>query len=401
MSPRASGYSSQSSRGARARVVDIDVIEHLAQEIGVRFAGTPAELEAARFIEGQFRALGLETSLECFQFLGWELLDPPELSITAPFVAPVPCFALVYAPGTPPAGLDLPVRRIGRTALLKGLECNKHALIDPKTGVQRAHIITRLQGPGAAMTLLEPARAVPAVLVGGEEAQALERWVDDYPVLRARLTLRATLRPDAMSCNVLATRPGRDLNSVVLVAAHHDTQYNSPGAVDNASGVQVALEVARRLSGVRLPRTVQFATFGAEEYMMLGSKHHVQALEETGRLGTIEAVINLDMPACNAPTRVNVTQDGMHLKARVARAFERFGLFDRFGRVDWQTPPWPTSDHAPFVEAGIPAVYISHRGLRYPHLHLPGDTLGKVDREVLRLNVDVVHALVLDLAGSD
>ena len=134
---------------------------------------------------------------------------------------------------------------------------------------------------------------------------------------------------------------------------------------------------------------------------MLGSKHHVERLREDGRLQGISAVVNVDMPGCNRPSRVNITRDGRELKVRVARVFERHGLFTRYPRVAWQEPPWPTSDHAPFVDAGVPAVYISHSGLEYPHLHLPSDTVDKVDREVLALSVDVVHALVLDLAGRD
>ena len=134
---------------------------------------------------------------------------------------------------------------------------------------------------------------------------------------------------------------------------------------------------------------------------MLGSTHHAQVLLETGALKNIEAVINLDMVGCNAPTWVNLTEDDRDFRVRVARVFERYDIFRRFGDIHWQTPPWPTGDHAPFAEAGVPALHISHRGQRYPHLHLPSDTVDKVDRDMLELSVDYLYDIVADLVRAD
>jgi Zn-dependent M28 family amino/carboxypeptidase len=128
--------------------------------------------------------------------------------------------------------------------------------------------------------------------------------------------------------------------------------------------------------------------------MLLGSRHYAQMLQETDGTGEIEAIVNVDMAGCNAPTWVNFTDDDRDFKLRVARVFERLGIFERYGDVHWQCPPWPTGDHAPFVDAGLPALYVSHRGQRYPHLHLPSDTVDKVDPEVLELAVNYLRAIV-------
>jgi hypothetical protein len=377
--------------------MDLHVIDRLAGELGVRFAGTPAEEMGARLIKDEFEALGLETRLDWFQFLGWELLGEPELEISGPIHERVPCFALVYGPPTPEGGLELPLRRVGKATLLRGVDCRKYALIDPETGIQRAHLIARMDGPGCAMTLLDPALAVPTVLVGGEEAQAIAQWADEHTSLTAKITLASKLTPEARSCNVVATLPGTNTEKGILLLAHHDTQYNSPGAVDDASGVQALLALAKQLAENRPSKTVRFVVFGAEEYMLLGSRHYAQMLQETDSAGEIEAIVNVDMAGCNAPTWVNFTEDERDFKLRVARVFERLGVFERYGDVHWQCPPWPTGDHAPFVDAGLPALYISHRGQRYPHLHLPSDTVDKVDPEVLELAVNYLRAIVEDL----
>ncbi|NLE44810.1 MAG: M28 family peptidase, partial [Chloroflexi bacterium] len=184
------------------------------------------------------------------------------------------------------------------------------------------------------------------------------------------------------------------------LTAHHDTQYNSPGAVDNASGVQALVVLAERFARQRPLLTLRFAVFGAEETIMLGSKHRAQLLQETGTLSDILAVINLDMLACNAPTWINLTQDALEFRVRVARAFERHGVFDRYGDVHWETPPWPTSDHAPFAALGKPTLFISYRGQQYPHLHLPTDTVDQVDHGLMQLSVDFLYDIIADLANE-
>ena len=378
----------------------MEVIEYLAGKIGIRFAGTPAEAQAVDYIAEKFRAIGLETRVDPFQCLGWVLESEPVLQLSGPVAEHIPCFAFVYSPSTLPGGTDLPVRKLGKTEVLKGIDCDKFALVDPATGQQCAHIIARLDGPGCSMPLVDPQLAVPTVMVGGEEALAFEHLANEHPDLQACLTLTARLEPRACSYNVLATLPGSGTGKAVLVTCHHDTEYNCPGAVDNASGVQGVIELARRLAQNPPQRTVHFAAFGAEELMLLGAKHHCRSLQETGAIKNIDAIVNLDMIACNSPTWINVTQDDKEFKVRVARVFERFGVFERYGDVRWELPPWPTSDHAPFTEAGIPTLFVSYEGQRYEHLHLPTDTVDKVDPELLDLSIDCVHAIVQDLCQT-
>ena len=51
-----------------------------------------------------------------------------------------------------------------------------------------------------------------------------------------------------------------------------------PGADDNCSGVAGVLEVARRLSGLRLKKSVRFVFYDMEEIGMVGSRYHVALL---------------------------------------------------------------------------------------------------------------------------
>ncbi len=66
--------------------------------------------------------------------------------------------------------------------------------------------------------------------------------------------------------NLEATLPGRTRpDEIILVGAHYDCVETTPGADDNASGVAVMLEIARRLRDRPLARTVRFVAFVNEE----------------------------------------------------------------------------------------------------------------------------------------
>jgi Zn-dependent M28 family amino/carboxypeptidase len=59
------------------------------------------------------------------------------------------------------------------------------------------------------------------------------------------------------------TAPATD--DVIVVGAHYDTVYGTPGADDNASGVAGLLELARLIRGKSIPRTIHFVAFTLEE----------------------------------------------------------------------------------------------------------------------------------------
>ena len=94
------------------------------------------------------------------------------------------------------------------------------------------------------------------------------------------------------------TLPGTS-SEVVIVGAHHDTVYHSPGAVDDTSGTASVLEMARQIAKIAETegtpeRTLRFCTWGGEEEGLFGSKAYVQA---NGQMlaSNLRLYINLDM----------------------------------------------------------------------------------------------------------
>jgi hypothetical protein len=94
---------------------------------------------------------------------------------------------------------------------------------------------------------------------------------------------RITRYPELRGANLLATKPGRDTDAIVVVA-HLDTVWNSPGADDNAAGVAVLIEVAGLLGEDSLRRNVVLAAPDFEEIGLIGSRELVRLLRRRHRV---------------------------------------------------------------------------------------------------------------------
>ena len=148
------------------------------------------------------------------------------------------------------------------------------------------------------------------------------------------------------SINVVATPVGFDPEApYLLVGAHLDTVAVAPGAEDNASGVAVLLETARRAAATppRLPTV--FVAFGAEEprgpgddMHHFGSLHYVDTMSAPERRN-LQAMVALDRVGVGDVVPVSSAPDGS-LRVRSALAAGARAQRDRhlFGRRHRQRP---------------------------------------------------------------
>ncbi|NMG18430.1 M20/M25/M40 family metallo-hydrolase [Brasilonema bromeliae] len=231
--------------------------------------------------------------------------------------------------------------------------------------------------------------------------------------------------PDGV--NIFAEKPGTEKDAgAILVGAHYDTVYISPGADDNATGVAVTLELARLFASRPTPRTLQLAFFDKEEAGLLGSKAFVTNKKH---LENLQGVIIMDMvgyachtPGCQKyPTTLPVTPpsdkgdflavvgDTEHL--RLLNAFQNseklpaisFNKATTGGSIlpsvltlpiplkGLLTPDTLRSDHAPFWYQGVGAVLVTDTAnLRTAHYHQPSDVPATIDREFFAGSAQIV-----------
>lgn len=94
------------------------------------------------------------------------------------------------------------------------------------------------------------------------------------------------------SQNVIAIKQGESPKTVI-VSAHYDCVTSGKGADDNASGVAVTLEAAKRLVDADVPYTIVFLLCGAEEAGLRGSAAYLASLTAEQK-ANILLNVNLD-----------------------------------------------------------------------------------------------------------
>lgn len=169
-----------------------------------------------------------------------------------------------------------------------------------------------------------------------------------YEVEVQRFRLPPSAGDGHATSNVIATSPGGDESSTVMVGAHLDSVPYGPGINDNGSGTATVLEIAQELAKLEAePRNrVRFAFWGGEELGLLGSKHYVSELDET-EVADIAVYLNFDM--VGSPNYVPFVYGSPEVK----RALEEF--FDVRDLETAEVDLAGRSDHGPFAAAGVPA----------------------------------------------
>jgi Zn-dependent M28 family amino/carboxypeptidase len=220
--------------------------------------------------------------------------------------------------------------------------------------------------------------------------------------------------------NIIARTSAPKRSPVVVLGAHFDSVEGSPGADDNASGVAVLLETARVLSRAKLRNEVLFCAFNLEELNMIGSSHLAKRLKSEG--ANVAGMLSLEMlgytdrrPGSQRyppgfswfyPNRadfigvVGNRRSAALLKIFAAALKQIDGLPVETLSVmgnGFLVPQARLSDHAPFWDAGFPALLLTDTAfMRNPNYHTAFDTIETLDLEFM---AKVCRGVVNGVAG--
>jgi aminopeptidase YwaD len=262
----------------------------------------------------------------------------------------------------------------------------------PKAGTPAADSLRKLI-PNTPTRIADQIRRGAAALILRQNklTASFDQDVEDLPVVEVlatalpkpekaktvRLQIKAGLE-DIRSRNVVGMIPGTANDSIIILCAHYDHLGRQGkaifrGAHDNASGIAFLLQLAQDLVAHPLKQTVLIIAFGGEEAGLIGSQYfvrnplvdlkRVQALYNFDLLGHgskgIMAVGGTTYPQLYAPLKA--LNDSLHLLPQ----------FDK-------RPNAPNSDHYPFTQVGIPALFFYTQGgpPHYHDIHDKPETLG-------------------------
>jgi Zn-dependent M28 family amino/carboxypeptidase len=239
----------------------------------------------------------------------------------------------------------------------------------------------------------------------------------------------STTYPELSGVNIVAIKPGQEPSNALIIEAHYDTVWMSPGADDNTASVAVLLELARILDPYKFKQTVILACCDMEEIGLLGATELIKQLSPDY---DIKGAIILETLAYTSkqPNSQSVPpRFGLIYPDQAKRLKKRNYVGDntiiiyhnnakslavRFGEsmaniagadsvMLIQAPgdipvlgrllrtffyqlirQFYRANHYPFLMAGIPAIQITDSAnFRNPHYHKPKDTADTLDYECL------------------
>ncbi len=207
--------------------------------------------------------------------------------------------------------------------------------------------------------------------------------------------------------NIIVSMAGKTRpDEIVIVGAHYDTVFGTPGADDNASAVAMLLEMSRLLKGFSPGRTIRLVFFVLEEPPSFMTEHmgsYVYAKEAKAKNENIKAMICLEMigyyfdkkggqtfPLPLMNLLFSTTPDFIavvgNLKSRGLVNSVRSSLKNS-SNIPVETlstisfvPGVDFSDHRSFWKMGYPAVMITDTAFyRNPNYHTERDTIDTLD----------------------
>jgi len=413
-------------------------LEHLADSIGPRPAGSPQADAAVHYVADQMRNLGLEVKLEPVMVRRFirgsdtaELLEyPGQVPGTKQKIVVT---ALLGNAPTPADGItgEIVVAHsfdhlisLGRDKVAGKIVLFDFAYDSRKAAAGRAGSaygesvryraagaaaaerfgaiasLVRSTGDGAYRlphTGYSAAAHIPAGAVTAEDAMLIARLAEKGPV-RIHLLLPTHEGPEVQSYNVIGDLKGSEHpEQMVIVSGHLDSWDLGTGAIDDGAGVVVAMETAELLHRLNLhpKRTIRVIAWMNEEMGATG--RDVYAKEYAPQIANHVAAIESDLGA-EHPL-------GFHVRASEAAQQELTPVLDALRPIgasifDVVTSS-PETDIEPLSDKGVPALGVWQNGLKYfTFHHTPGDTLDKVVPEELRENAACIAVMAYALAQT-
>jgi Zn-dependent M28 family amino/carboxypeptidase len=227
------------------------------------------------------------------------------------------------------------------------------------------------------------------------------------------------------SChNIEAEIPG-NRPEIIVIGAHYDSVFGSPGANDNGTGVAATLALARRFANTKPEHTLRFVAFVNEEpphFLSgeMGSLVYARRCKERG--DNFSAMISLETIGyfSDAPRSQTYPSPGLglfypkvgnfigfvsdvHSRALLRRVI---ALFRKDAKIPSEGASLPAfipgvswSDQWSFWQHGYRAIMVTDTApFRYPYYHSSNDTPDKLDYDRFTL---VVSGMEKAIEGLD
>ena len=239
---------------------------------------------------------------------------------------------------------------------------------------------------------------IPAAAVSYEDAETIV-YLAKMGKVRIKLLLTPQILPDTISYNVIADLKGSEKpDEVVIVSGHLDSWDLGTGALDDACGVAVSMQVPFLLKQLKIKpkRTIRVIAYMNEENGLVGGTTY--AREEDANIAKHFAAIESDLGASH-PLGFYFTgkPEMLPFFATISNILRGQGA----GLVQIQ-PGGVGADIGPLTQKGVPsfAPWFDTRTYFNYH-HTAADTFDKINPKELAESASVMAVLAYGLANLE
>lgn len=418
----------------------LEQTRYLSYNIGPRLSGSPQAARAVEYVADQMRRLGLEVRLQKLTVPHWvrgeelgHLTEWPGMATGT--TQKVVLTALGGSVATPAEGLTAEIISVDSFDELEKLKPEEvagkivlfNARFDQRmarsgfggeaygqAGIYRRRGAIEAAKKGAIAALVRSVgssqnrvphtggmsyedgiKKIPAAAVPFEDAEMINHLARSGRV-RMKLILTPQTLPDTTGYNVIADLRGSEKpEEIVIVSGHLDSWDLGHGALDDAVGVAVAMQVPYLLKKLNFKpkRTIRLVAFMNEENGFAGARTYAEEADIDKHFAAIESDLGASHPVgfifAGKPEAVPYF-------APLSKILARHGA----GLVDVR--PRASSDISTLTAKGVPSFgpwFDSRTYFNYHHT--PADTFDKVKPKELAENGSVMAVLAYGLANLE
>ncbi|REJ79545.1 MAG: peptidase M28 family protein [Acidobacteria bacterium] len=236
---------------------------------------------------------------------------------------------------------------------------------------------------------------IPAASVPYEDAELIADLANKGE-LRMKLVLTPQTLPDATSYNVIADLKGSEKpEEIIVVSGHLDSWDLGTGALDDAVGVAMAMQVPYLIKKLDLDnkRTIRVVAFMNEENGFVGADTYASNADIANHFAALESDLGAEHP-------IGFLFAGNTEALPMLRPLS--SILSKQGASLIDVRPSVSSDISRLTEKGVPSLAPWYDARTYfNYHHTEADTLDKVNPKWLRENSSVMAVLAYGLSNLE
>ena len=355
----------------------ISLLKQLVTDIGPRASGSKAYARAAKIVLKEMQRSLPQVNYDKYEFDDWGPISSSDLIVAGQHIEAIP---QKRGFGTPAEGVNGIFKKEG----------SGYTIIEGQSAQVLAYFSVNQYGraiAGSGSGNLD--KSVPVFGLGKQDILLLDRMAKN----KSQAWIKSEYKPvhKAPGINVIGRIPGKS-KSEILIIAHLDSIFNTPGANDNAASVIVMLMLAHAASARQNNHTLTFVASDSEEYVFEGAYHYANSRIADNTMKDIKYVLNFDSLTYGPNLWINSKDQGVKDMIRDIHKDLNIDSTPIYGENDGFV-----MDSLPFKPSGARALHANSRGYdekTLPVYHRPDDTADKVPLDCVEISFQVFDEFI-------